>query len=99
MSKSKVAVLYTKPETILQDYQRLFELAGGRDALDAQKTTILKDNITWYFPMPGANTIPWQLEGSITCGGRSFITWINIARLPVVKGDIPVLFFIIMLFQ
>ncbi|HVY32261.1 MAG TPA: DUF362 domain-containing protein [Polyangiaceae bacterium] len=28
-------------------------------------TTILKDNISWHFPFPGANTTPWQLEGSI----------------------------------
>src|SRR5512142_2025148 len=63
--KSKVAVLYTRPETVLQDYQRLFELAGGRNALQPQATTILKDNISWHFPMPGANTTPWQLEGVI----------------------------------
>src|SRR5512138_3574572 len=63
--KSKVAVLDTQPETVLHDYQRLFELAGGRNALEASATTILKDNITWHFPMPGANTTPWQLEGTI----------------------------------
>ena len=27
--------------------------------------TILKDNISWHFPFPGANTTPWQLEGTI----------------------------------
>ena len=32
--KSVVAVLRTKPETILADYQRLFKLAGGKQALD-----------------------------------------------------------------
>src|SRR5512136_2880132 len=62
---SKVAVLYTQPETVIQDYQQLFELAGGAAALQPTATTILKDNITWHFPMPGANTTPWQLEGSI----------------------------------
>ncbi len=65
LSKSKVAVLYTRPETVIQDYQRLFALAGGADTLRPQTTTILKDNITWHFPMPGANTTPWQLEGAI----------------------------------
>ncbi|MBN2381381.1 DUF362 domain-containing protein [bacterium] len=63
--KARVAVLYTRPETVLEDYQRLFELAGGSQSLDKQATTILKDNITWHFPMPGANTTPWQLEGTI----------------------------------
>ncbi len=64
-SKSVVAVVYTQPETALQDVQRVFELAGGRSALQAGTTTILKDNITWHFPMPGTNTTPWQLEGTI----------------------------------
>jgi len=64
-AKPRVAVVYTKPETVIQDYQRLFELAGGAAALKHDATTILKDNITWHFPMPGANTTPWQLEGTI----------------------------------
>ncbi|HMN60701.1 MAG TPA: response regulator, partial [Anaerolinea sp.] len=65
MLKSKVAFLSTSPETVLEDYQRLFELAGGAQALQPGLTTILKDNISWHFPMPGANTSPWQLEGVI----------------------------------
>jgi uncharacterized protein (DUF362 family) len=65
VAKSKVAVLFTSPATVLQDYQRLYELAGGPAALQPGITTILKDNITWHFPMPGANTTPWQLEATI----------------------------------
>jgi uncharacterized protein (DUF362 family) len=64
-SKAKVAVLYTRPETVIQDYGRLFELAEAKKALAPNATTILKDNITWHFPMPGAHTTPWQLEGTI----------------------------------
>jgi uncharacterized protein (DUF362 family) len=63
-TRAQVAVLRTQPETVLQDYQRLFELAGGARALDPGVTTILKDNISWHFPMPSANTTPWQLEGT-----------------------------------
>jgi uncharacterized protein (DUF362 family) len=65
MAKARVAALYTRPETVLDDYQRLFELAGGAAALASGVTTILKDNITWHFPMPSCNTTPWQLEGTI----------------------------------
>ncbi|HUT16513.1 MAG TPA: DUF362 domain-containing protein [Anaerolineae bacterium] len=65
MAKSKVAVLRTTPETVLDDYQRLCELAGMKDALDPSATTILKDNISWHLLYPGANTTPWQLEGTI----------------------------------
>jgi len=65
VAKSKVAVLRTKPETVLQDYQRLCELAGIRNALDQSATTIIKDNISWHLMYPGSNTTPWQLEGTI----------------------------------
>ena len=64
-TSTTVAVLRTQPETILDDYQRLFALANGPDALDSSATTILKENISWHYPMPSANTTPWQLEGSI----------------------------------
>ncbi len=64
-TRSKVAALFTQPDRVIQDYQRLFELAGGAETLQRGTTTILKDNITWHFPMPGANTTPWQLEGAI----------------------------------
>ena len=65
MSKSKVAVLKVKPETILTDIERLCELAGMSAALDKGATTILKDNISWHYPFPGANSTPWQIEGTI----------------------------------
>ena len=63
--KPRVAVLRTQPGSILQDYDRLFELAGGKASLQPGVTTILKDNISWHYPMPAANTTPWQLEGAI----------------------------------
>ena len=33
--------------------------------LDRTAPTILKDNISWHYPFPSANTTPWQLEGTI----------------------------------
>jgi uncharacterized protein (DUF362 family) len=63
--KSKVAALRVQPSTILADIERLCELAGMNEALATGRTTILKDNISWHFPFPGANTTPWQLEGAI----------------------------------
>ncbi len=65
MPKSRVAVLKSKPETVLQDTARLCELAGMSKALAKGQTTILKDNISWHYPFPAANTTPWQLEGAI----------------------------------
>ena len=63
--KSRVAILRTKPETVLADVGRLCTLAGMAEALDPRAITILKDNISWHYPFPGANTTPWQLEGTI----------------------------------
>ncbi len=65
MAKSKVAVLKVQPETILKDMSRLCELAGMEKALKKGATTILKDNISWHYPFPGANSTPWQIEGSV----------------------------------
>ena len=63
--KSKVAVLKCRPETILKDIERLCEMAGMSQALEKGRTTILKDNISWHYPFPGANSTPWQMEGTI----------------------------------
>jgi uncharacterized protein (DUF362 family) len=63
--KGRVAALKVEPSSILDSIERLTGLAGMRDALAPGRTTILKDNISWHFPFPAANTTPWQLEGTI----------------------------------
>ncbi len=63
--KSRVAILRVEPSTVLESVERLCGLAGMREALAPAAPTILKDNISWHFPFPGANTTPWQLEGTI----------------------------------
>ncbi|HEY5933096.1 MAG TPA: DUF362 domain-containing protein, partial [Kofleriaceae bacterium] len=65
MARSKVAVIRVRPDTILDDIDRLHDLADVQHALRPGAQTILKDNISWHFPFPGANTTPWQLEGTI----------------------------------
>lgn len=62
---STVVVVKTTPSTVLEDIQRAMDKAGLAKALDPTATTILKDNISWHFPFPAANTTPWQLEGTI----------------------------------
>jgi uncharacterized protein (DUF362 family) len=64
-SDPTVAVLFTKPETVLDDIRTAMRMAGVERALDPGEATILKDNISWHFPFPGANSTPWQLEGTI----------------------------------
>ena len=63
-TRSKVAVIRVRPDHILEDIDRLHGLAGVEQALVKGAPTILKDNISWHFPFPGANTTPWQLEGT-----------------------------------
>ena len=65
MGTSIVAVLRVRSEHILEDVDRLCDLAGVASALAPGAPTILKDNISWHFPFPAANTTPWQLEGTI----------------------------------
>ena len=64
-NKATVAALRTRPDRVLEDYARLIDLAGAREHLAPGATTVLKDNISWHFPFPAANTTPWQLEGTI----------------------------------
>lgn len=63
--RGKVVVLKTRPETVVEDYIRAQEMAGLAQALDPSKPVILKDNISWHFGYPGANTTPWQLEAAV----------------------------------
>jgi len=65
MAKSKVAILRTRPETVLRDYHELMNLAGYQDVIVKDADTGLKINISWHFFFPGSSTTPWQLEGVI----------------------------------
>src|SRR5207248_8552758 len=69
-NRAIVAALRTQPDRVLDDYERLTDLADAPHHLTAGVTTILKDNISWHFPFPAANTTPWQLEGTIQALAR-----------------------------
>ena len=63
--KGTVAVLKTQPNTVLEDYRKLLNLAGYQQALPKDKDTLLKINISWQTWYPACSTAPWQLEGVI----------------------------------
>ena len=65
MTRVKVAVIKTDADSVIADIGRLMGMGGVSEALPADKTTILKDNISWHMPFLGANTTPWQLDGVI----------------------------------
>lgn len=63
--KAKVAAVRTSPDTVLDDIQRLMDLAGYQEALPKGVPTMLKINISWQHYYPACSTSPWQLEGTI----------------------------------
>ncbi len=65
----QVTVFRTAPETVLEDYERLLEVAHAPIALAADRKTLLKVNISWQHYYPACSTTPWQLYG-VTSGLR-----------------------------
>ena len=65
MSRSVVAVVKTRPETVLDDTGRAMRLAGYAGTLSRERETALKINISWHHYYPACSTTPWQLEGVI----------------------------------
>lgn len=63
--ESVVAVLKTKPQTVIEDYLKLLEMAGLKDLFDPEIDVILKINISWHKWYPACSTTPWQYEGVV----------------------------------
>ncbi len=61
--KGKVAVVRTRPETVVDDIGRLMVMAGYRDALPKDHETIVKVNVSWQTWYPACSSTPWQIEG------------------------------------
>ncbi len=64
-NRAVVAVVRTRPETVLDDYRRVMELAGYTDFLDRDKDTIIKLNLSWTKYFPSCSSQPWQVEGVV----------------------------------
>lgn len=63
--RGRVAVLRTRPETVLDDYYRLMQLCRYTENLPQTETTLLKLNLSWQIWYPACSTAPWQLDGVI----------------------------------
>ena len=61
----KVAVIYTTPETVIDDYARLLDLADYQTALTPDIDTFLKVNISWQHYYPACSSTPWQIDGVV----------------------------------
>ncbi|MDH4099506.1 MAG: DUF362 domain-containing protein [Nitrospirota bacterium] len=62
---SKVAVLKTTPETVLDDYKRLMHLAGYLEHLSKDNDLLIKLNLSWTKYFPACSSQPWQVEGVV----------------------------------
>src|ERR1043166_5668545 len=62
---SKVAVVRTRPETVLEDYARVMDLAGYRDTLSRDRDTLIKLNLSWTKYFPSCSSQPWQVDGVV----------------------------------
>ena len=63
--RAVVAVVATRPETVLDDIDRAMTMAGVSEHLDPDLATLLKINLSWQHWYPACSTTPWQLEGVI----------------------------------
>jgi uncharacterized protein (DUF362 family) len=61
--QSRVAVVKTQPETVLEDYSRLMHLAEYQNSVPITVPTKIKLNLSWSLYYPACSTEPWQLEG------------------------------------
>jgi intein/homing endonuclease len=60
-----VAVLRTRPETVVEDYGRLLRLVKVDQVLPRDGDLILKLNLSWTRYFPACSSQPWQLEGVV----------------------------------
>jgi uncharacterized protein (DUF362 family) len=60
---SQVAVLRTRPETVVADYGRLMRLLKYDQILPRDQDLILKLNLSWTKYFPACSSQPWQVEG------------------------------------
>ena len=63
--RAQVAVLRTRPETVLEDYGRLMRLAKYDQVLPRDQDCLVKLNLSWTKYFPACSTQPWQLEGAL----------------------------------
>ncbi len=64
-TRPKVAVVYTSPQTVLDDIGHAMRLADYQAHLSIDAPTALKVNISWQHFYPACSTTPWQLDGVI----------------------------------
>ena len=63
---ARVAVVRTRPGTVIEDYGRVMDLAGYRDVLSRDRDTVIELNLSWTKYFPACSSQPWQVDGVVT---------------------------------
>jgi uncharacterized protein (DUF362 family) len=63
---SQVAILRTRPETVVDDYGRLMRLLKYDQILPREQDLIVKLNLSWTKYFPACSSQPWQVDGVLT---------------------------------
>jgi len=63
--KSRVAVLKTSPQTVLDTYRKIMNFAGYQKFISRDIDTLIKLNLSWTKYFPACSSEPWQVEGVI----------------------------------
>jgi uncharacterized protein (DUF362 family) len=63
---SQVAVLRTRPETVVADYGRLMRLVKYDQTLPRDQDLIVKLNLSWTKYFPACSSQPWQVDGVLS---------------------------------
>jgi uncharacterized protein (DUF362 family) len=63
---ARVAVVRTRPETVVRDYARVMDLAGYRETLRRESDTLIKLNLSWTKYFPSCSSQPWQVDGVVS---------------------------------
>lgn len=62
---SKVVALETSPETVLDDYRKLLDLAEIERVISPGRDSLIKLNLSWTKYFPSCSSQPWQVEGVV----------------------------------
>ena len=63
---SQVAVLRTRPDTVVADYGRLMRLVKYDQVLPRDHDLIVKLNLSWTKYFPACSSQPWQVDGVLS---------------------------------
>ena len=91
-ARPQVFIKKVTPDTILQDYAELMEMANYQRYFSNQEKVMVKLNLSWSKYYPACSSPPWQVEGVLkklqvdgfpsrnvyTCENRTVVT--NIAK-------------------